>query len=240
MKIKQINIVHLYPKEMNIYGDNGNILVLQKRLQWRNIDHKVHMVGVGDKFPPNVDIVIGGGGQDAGQSTIADDLQDKSETLEYLAYDKKVPMLMICGMYQMFGHYFKTLSGQKIPGIGILDIYTEASDTRIIGNIVCKSNCGNLLGYENHSGKTYLQKDTKPLGTTNIGFGNNGDDGTEGAVMNNVFGSYLHGPILAKSPAFADLLLTKAINQSGQSVVFDTLDDNLELNASTSAQSRPR
>lgn len=238
--MKQVNIVHLYPKEMNIYGDNGNILVLQKRLEWRSIGYKVHMVGVGDKFPSKVDIVIGGGGQDAGQSTIADDLQDKATTLLNLAKDQNVPMLMICGMYQMFGHYFETLEGQKIPGIGILDMYTKADDTRIIGNIVCKSKWGNLVGYENHSGKTYLLQDTKPLGTTNIGKGNNGVDGTEGAVMNNVFGSYLHGPILAKSPIFADLLLTKAIEQSGQTIDLELLDDSLENKASLSAQSRPR
>ena len=198
--MKTIHIVHLYPKEMNIYGDNGNLLVLKKRLEWRGIPVQVHKVGVGDPFPKYVHLVLGGGGQDKGQSDIADDLQRKSTKLKEYA-EMGVPMLMICGMYQMFGHYFKTAEDEKIPGIGILDVYTVAGDTRIIGNIRVESTeFGTLVGYENHSGRTYLGDGAVPVGSAQIGQGNNGEDGTEGAVYNNVHGSYLHGPILAKSP----------------------------------------
>jgi hypothetical protein len=238
--MKIVNIVHLYPKEMNIYGDNGNILVLQKRLSWYGVQSKIHQVGVGDKLPTNVNIILGGGGQDTGQSKIANDLQQKAKALKSIA-DDGVPMLMICGMYQMFGHYFKTFSGDKIPGIGLMDLHTIAGDKRIIGNIsVSTSDWGTLVGYENHSGRTILGKKAKSLGTTKIGQGNNGDDLTEGAVQNNIFGSYLHGPVLSRSPQFADYLLSLALESAGLSPIKKTLDDDLEHQAAEVAQKRQR
>lgn len=235
-----IHIVHLYPKEMNIYGDNGNILVLQQRLEWRGIKHVVHHVGVGDNFPPNVHIILGGGGQDKGQSVIASDLQEKATKLRVYA-KKGVPMLMICGMYQMFGHYFKTSTGEKIPGIGLIDAYTVAGDGRLIGNIVEHTkDWGEIAGYENHSGRTTLGNGAKLLGETKIQQGNNGEDKSEGAVQLNVFGTYLHGPMLAKSPKFADHLLELALLAAGNDTQLIELNDSLETEAANIAKKRPR
>jgi hypothetical protein len=236
---KPINIVHIYPKEMNIYGDNGNILVLKKRLEWRQIPVRVIGVGVGDQLPTDAHIIIGGGGQDAGQSVIADDLQKKSDVLHDLS-QKGIPMLMICGMYQMFGHYFKTQQGEKIPGIGVLDLTTISEKGRLIGNIVVETDWGGLIGYENHSGRTYLGSKARPLGKTKKGQGNNGKDKTEGAVQNNVFGTYLHGPILAKAPQFADHLIDLVLGVADYKIDLGQLDNNLEEIAAKLASTRPR
>ncbi|MFO0881854.1 MAG: glutamine amidotransferase [Candidatus Saccharimonadales bacterium] len=238
--MKTIHIVHLYPKEMNIYGDNGNLLVLKQRLEWRGYSVMIHRVGVGDSFPKEVHLILGGGGQDKGQSDIADDLSKKAALLKSYA-DQGVPMLMICGMYQMFGHYFKTTEGEKIQGIGILDVHTVAGTSRIIGNIMVEADeLGKLIGYENHSGRTYLGKTVKPIGATKIGQGNNAEDNTEGAVYNNVYGSYLHGPILAKSSKFADFLLRKALKYAGVEPELEPLDDSLEYLSASVAERRPR
>lgn len=240
MTNKKIHLVHLYPREMNIYGDNGNMLIVRKRLEWRGYDVIAHMVNSGDKLPNSVHFIMGGGGQDKGQSSIAKDLKSKSLQLKSLA-DAGVPMLMICGMYQMLGHYFKTSGGERIPGIGLLDIYTIAGKGRLIGNIEVKSsNYGLLVGYENHSGLTYLNDGMQPIGTTLDGMGNNGKDGSEGAVYNNVFGSYLHGPILAKSPQFADYLIEKTLLAAGFDGPLEKLDDSMELRAAEVAKTRPR
>ena len=235
-----VHIVHLYPKEMNIYGDNGNILVLKKRLEWRGFSVSIHKVGVGDALPDTVHLVLGGGGQDQGQSIIATDLQDKAGRLHELA-KTGVPMLMICGMYQMFGHYFKTATGEKIPGIGIIDIHTVAGSGRLIGNVVEKTEqWGELVGYENHSGLTDLGVHASNLGLVPKLQGNNGLDTTEGAIQNNVFGSYLHGPMLAKSPVFADYLLAQALQKAGINTDLAPLDDALEFRSARVAKSRQR
>jgi CobQ-like glutamine amidotransferase family enzyme len=184
--------------------------------------------------------VLGGGGQDKGQSLISDDLRLKASGLQEFA-NAGVPMLMICGMYQMFGHYFKTSEGKKIPGVGILDVYTEAGPGRLIGNIsVQTEKWGSLIGYENHSGLTTLGDKASALGSTQKQQGNNGNDYTEGAVQNNVFGSYLHGPMLAKSPQFADYLLSLALESAGMSEALTQLDEHLEVVAAGVAKTRPR
>ena len=194
---------------------------------------------MGDNLPADTNLIIGGGGQDAGQSIIAEDLQAKAKDLKNLAQNG-IPMLMICGMYQMFGHYFKTQDNHKIPGIGILDLNTVASDGRLIGNITDQTEWGDVIGYENHSGRTFLGDNVKSFGMTKKGQGNNGKDKTEGAVWNNVFGSYLHGPLLAKSPNFADYLLNLAITQAGNNIILSPLNDQLEALAAKTAKSRPR
>jgi CobQ-like glutamine amidotransferase family enzyme len=234
-----LTIVHLYPRELNIYGDTGNVLVLRKRLEWRG--HTAHVVGVnsGDELPTNSDILLGGGGQDAAQGDIGTDFVRRTQTLRKMA-DDGVVMLTICGSYQLLGHEFLTKDGNRIPGTGVLDVITRGSDTRLIGNNHIDTEWGRLVGFENHSGLTELGEQARPLGRTVSGRGNNGSDLTEGAVRDNVFGTYLHGPVLAKSPQFADELLRRALARRGQSIDLEPLDDELALAAATVAVGRPR
>lgn len=236
----KINIVHLYPKEMNIYGDTGNLLILQKRLEWRGTEVVTHKVGIGQAMPDSVDIIVGGGGQDSGQTIIKNDLANRKKELSAMAKDG-VCMLMICGMYQLFGHYFETFEEEKIPGISLFDLYTKASDTRLIGNITAETEFGRLVGYENHSGLTWLSSGQPSLGLVAKGQGNNGQDKTEGARLINVFGSYLHGPILAKNPKFADEIIARALmRKTGKNAELATLDDYLETEAAKIAIKSPR
>ena len=196
MSDRTVNLLQLYPRDMNIYGDWGNTLVLQRRLEWHGYTVNLLAYNPGDAFPKNVDIIVGGGGQDSGQTKIGDDLVKIGPTLQALA-DDGVPMLMICGLYQQFGHFFKTKDGEVIKGIGILDIETVGGDERMIGNIVSSNDdFGLIVGYENHSGLTTLGPNAQPLGTVIRGAGNNGKDETEGARYKNVIGTYLHGSLL--------------------------------------------
>jgi CobQ-like glutamine amidotransferase family enzyme len=237
--VSPLRIVHLYATEMNIYGDNGNVQVLRRRLEWRGIEVEVSRVGVGDPLPVDTHLVLGGGGQDAGQAVITDDLAAKAPELRRRA-DDGVPMLLICGMYQMAGHYFDPYDAPRLSGMGLLDLHTVAGPTRLIGNVVASSDVGELVGYENHSGLTYLGPDARPLGRTALGQGNNGTDGTEGARRDNVIGTYLHGPVLAKAPALADHLLAAALATAGLSRPLEPLDDSLAAEAARVARSRPR
>jgi len=234
-----LTLVHLYPREMNIYGDTGNVLVLRKRLGWRGIDATVVPVSVGDPLPAEADILLGGGGQDAAQGEIGADFVSRGPTLRAMAADGVV-MLAICGTYQLLGHEFLTKDGERIPGVGVLDLTTTGTDTRLIGNNAVDSSWGRLVGFENHSGLTDLGPDARPLGRTESGRGNNGRDRTEGAVRDNVFGTYLHGPVLAKSPGFADELLRRALLRRGADCDLAPLDDSLALAAAEVAVRRPR
>lgn len=237
--VKHLTIVHLYPKEMNIYGDTGNVLVLKKRLQWRDIEAKVKRVGIGDDFPKEVDIIVSGGGQDQGQVNIQKDLAQKAEQIHELVISGVV-MLVICGTYQLFGHRFLTKDKREIQGIGVFDLETIASDERLIGNISVQSQWGKLVGYENHSGKTYLRDTSKALGTVLSGAGNNGQDGTEGAVEQNAFGTYLHGPILPKNPKLADELIRRALKRKYIQTDVKELNDTIAHEAAAIAMRRPR
>lgn len=234
-----LHIVQLYPKEMNIYGDTGNRLVLQKRAEWRGITVQLSLVGVDDVVPTDADIILGGGGQDAGQGQIQHDLQSKAAALNQLAQDGVV-MLMICGMYQLFGRSFTTHEGEIIAGIGILPLETVGGDVRMIGNTVYDTPFGEVVGYENHSGVTTLDDTSLAFGTVTKGDGNNGQDGTEGCRVNNVFGTYSHGPVLVKNPQFADELLRLALVRKYGELQLQPLDDQLELAAHKTARTRPR
>jgi CobQ-like glutamine amidotransferase family enzyme len=234
-----LTIVHLYPRELNIYGDTGNVLVLRKRLEWRGFGVTVIGVHAGDPIPTDTDILLGGGGQDAAQGDIGHDFVGRSATLGAMA-DDGVVMLTICGSYQLLGHEFLTKDGHHIAGSGVLDVITRGSDTRLIGNHYIDTDWGRLVGFENHSGLTELGSQVRPLGRTVSGRGNNGNDLTEGAVRDNVFGTYLHGPVLAKSPQFADELLRRALARRGLSTELEPLDDRLALAAATVAIGRPR
>ncbi|MFL6161901.1 MAG: type 1 glutamine amidotransferase [Jatrophihabitantaceae bacterium] len=234
-----LTLVHLYPREMNIYGDTGNVLVLRKRLDWRGLPVTVVPVSVGDPLPTDADILLGGGGQDAAQGEIGADFVGRTATLRAMVEDGVV-MLAICGTYQMLGHEFLTKDGDRIAGTGVLDLTTTGSDTRLIGNNAVDTPWGRLVGFENHSGLTELGAGVRPLGRTVAGRGNNGRDLTEGAIRDNVFGTYLHGPVLAKSPGFADELLRRALARRGGSGELPPLDDSLALAAAEVAVRRPR
>lgn len=234
-----LTLVHLYPREMNIYGDTGNVLVLRQRMVWRHREVRVVAVSVGDDIPGDADVILGGGGQDAAQSDIGADFVAKAATLRAMA-DDGVVMLAICGTYQMLGHEFVTKDGERIGGTGVLDLTTTGSATRLIGNHLIDSEFGRLAGYENHSGLTDLGPGVRPLGAAVPGRGNNGRDRTEGAVRDNVFGTYLHGPVLAKSPQFADELLRRAYLRRGIDADLEPLDDDLAHRAAAVAAGRPR
>jgi len=240
MSEKIINLLQLYPRDMNIYGDWGNTLTLKRRLEWHGYHVNLLDYNPGDTFPNDVDLIVGGGGQDSGQTKIGDDLLQIGDKLHALA-DDNVPMLMICGLYQQFGRFFRTREGVTIPGIGIFDIETYGGDERMIGNIVTKSSeFGMIVGYENHSGQTNLGKEVAPLGEVVRGAGNNGEDSTEGARYKNVIGSYLHGSLLPKNPRIADFLIEQAVNRKYGEFTPAIIDDRFADEARDVAMRRPR
>ncbi len=240
MKNKEINILHLYSDDMNIYGDRGNILVLARRLEKYGYKPNIIEYNQGDKFPDDVDIIVGGGGQDSGQNKIQEDLLSIGNKLQKLA-ESGTPMLVICGLYQLFGKFFKTSSGDLIQGIGIFDIETHAGDERLIGNIITHSSqFGDIIGYENHSGQTFLGQNVQPLGTVRIGAGNNSVDASEGARYKNVIGTYLHGSLLPKNPVIADFLIQEAVTKRYGEFVRKMIDDPYVEMARKVAVKRPR
>jgi CobQ-like glutamine amidotransferase family enzyme len=237
--VYHLHIAHLYPDQMNIYGDRGNILTLQQRARWRGFGVTVDGIQPGATVDwERYDLVFFGGGQDSGQALIARDFVERQAAGLRSAIETDLVVLAICGGYQLLGHYFLTHSGEKLPGIGALDVHTVGGDRRLIGNIVVDwqeptmSGPTRLVGFENHSGRTYLGSGVRPLGRVVRGFGNNGEDGTEGAVYRNVHGCYMHGSILPKNPPFADHLIEAALRRRyGPEVTLPVLDDRLELMA---------
>ena len=236
----KLTILQLYPNELNVYGDNGNLICLTKRLQWREIDYRVIKHNVGDTLTTKPDIILGGGGQDSNQVKIADDFALITPKLKKWV-EADVPTLLICGAYQLFGEYFKTEAGERIAGADILPIYTKADKQRSIGNVVISSpKFGRIVGYENHSGQTFLEEDLQPLGTVIVGDGNNRRDNHEGVFYHNLIGTYCHGPILPKNPRLADFLISQALKNRGENGRLRPLDDSLELQAAEQAAHRPR
>lgn len=222
-----IKIVHLYPKELNLYGDSGNTACICKRLTDRGYLAEVIEVGIGDSIP-QFDIMLIGGGQDKEMLAIEQDLKRKSEMLSYSVHNGKT-ILAICGGYQLLGEYYKSKEGKAIRLSSALDFYTVGEDKRHIGNIVFETQFGKVIGFENHSGVTYLGKELKPLGKVIKGFGNDGKGG-EGILYKNTFGTYAHGPVLPKNPAFADELIKRALEIEE----LKPLDDELENNCHNS------
>ncbi len=239
-KKPKLKIAHLYPKEMNLYGDTGNRLIIEKRLEWRGIDYEMIEVSVGDDLPDDVDIVIAGGGQDASQGEIEQDFLNRAQILSKLVEDGCV-FFVVCGMYQLMGRRFVTFEGQEIKGLGLLPLETIAKKGRIIGNIVVETDfAGDLVGYENHSGRTYLDNESYRLGKVVKGSGNNDKDYSEGCRFKNVFGTYMHGPALAKNPRLADALILLALERKGYDLPLEQLDDELEQLTAQIARKRPR
>ena len=237
---KTLRILQLYPRDMNIYGDWGNVLVLKQRAQWHGYGVELLEYNQGDVFPENIDMIVGGGGQDAGQSKIKHDLPAIKDIVTRQAEDG-MPMLVICGLYQLFGKFFETHGGERIDGLGIFDIETYGKTERLIGNVVMESSeFGQILGYENHSGQTFLSPTVSPLATVKKGVGNNQTDSSEGARVHNVIGSYLHGSLLPKNPHIADWLIeTAAIKKYGEFTPH-VIDDRFADEARAHASARPR
>lgn len=239
MKSPKIKLVYLYPRAMNIYGDRGNVICLSKRAQWRGIDLEVCEVNEGDKLPTEFDLLFMGGGQDSGQAIIATDLKSKGEQIKFAILDG-LPALTVCGGYQLFGHYFEATDGDKLDGIGVFDITTKASSSRMIGNIITQSEqFGRLIGFENHSGQTYLGSMAEPLGAVIKGYGNNSERRYEGVRCKNAIGTYLHGSFLPKNPPVADFLLETAIFRQKTDFVFTRLADKYVESARAVASARP-
>lgn len=209
-----LRIAHLYGNLMNTYGDLGNILVLDYYAKKIGLKTETEVISIGQTFDASrYDLVLFGGGQDFEQKIISEDLKSKAAAItEYI--ENGGVMLAICGGYQLLGHYYIGADGQKIPGIGALDHYTLSQENhRFIGDIVIHNDTFDetYLGFENHNGRTFLGAGEQPLGRVERGHGNNGEDGTEGCVYKNTFGSYFHGPILTHNGVLAKRLLATAI-----------------------------
>ncbi|MDO5712070.1 MAG: cobalamin biosynthesis protein CobB [Micrococcales bacterium] len=223
----KITLVHLYPREMSIYGDLGNTRALATRLRQHRYEVELIDHHPGQKLGAGAHLVVGGGGQDSGQARVEADLAVNGQILKTLAEDG-TPMLMICGMYQLFGNDFTTVEGKRLPGLGILDVTTRGNEKRMIGPVVLRTKHGDVVGYENHSGSTTLGPGQQPFGAVRHGQGNNGSDQGEGAVRHHVYGSYLHGPLLPANPAVADALIKAAVDRAlTRGFEPEELDDSL-------------
>ena len=224
----------LYPDLMNIYGDRGNIVTLLKRAQWRGFDARLVELRKGSSNGmEDVDVFFFGGGQDREQALVYDDLLEHKALPLGAAVGEGAAILAVCGGYQLLGRYYQTAQGDRYPGIGLLDLYTVGGGRRCIGNAVVDVsalglNPPTLVGFENHSGRTYLGDRVMPLGRVKVGHGNNGEDGGEGVAWHNVFGTYLHGALLPKNPHLADLIIARALKRRGIGEL-RPLDDSLEL-----------
>ena len=231
----ELKICHLYPDILNLYGDRGNVICMEHRLRWRDIDVVTTGVSIGEPLhAADYDLFFIGGGQDFEQEVLLGDLGGgKADEIKAAVADGKT-FLAICGGYQMLGAYYKTWDGVQCDFIGALDLYTIGSKERMIGNYMftCEElNGQTVVGFENHSGKTYLGSGVRPMGKVLIGHGNNGEDGGEGARYNNVFATYSHGCLLPKNPVLCDHILTTALAQKYGTVQLEPLDDTLEQNA---------
>jgi lipid II isoglutaminyl synthase (glutamine-hydrolysing) len=235
-----IKIGHLYPTLMSVAADRGNLFSIQKRCQWRGIATEVEQVFV--KQTPDFskyDLILFHGGADREMELASRDIQAKASSLREAAEANTV-MLSVCAGYQLLGHYYEPFQGPELKGVGLLDLYTEGGSTRFMTHMALECNFAQtgkriLVGYENHSGRTYLGSKAKPLGKVLAGWGNNGKDGGEGAIYKNVFGTYLHGPVLPKNPWFTDLLIQLALERRYGKVELAPLDNSTEEAAHAAA-----
>lgn len=238
----KLTIGHLYPDLLNLYGDWGNIIALKKRCEWRGIELTIKSYELNDEIDfDELNIVFLGGGSDREQKIVCERLREIQADFSRYVENNGVAVA-ICGGYQLLGHYYK-LSEENIPGLSILDIYTEAGSPRLIGNVVVEFNYENeifdIVGFENHSGRTFINNHT-PLGKVKYGFGNNGKDFYEGVIYKNVIGTYLHGPLFPKNPELADYVITNALKKAYPEtfIKLPPLDDSIELSAKNTAKKR--
>lgn len=250
-----LTIGWLYPELMSTYGDRGNIYVFKKRCLWRNIDVNIQNIDFQTtlKEIESCDLIFGGGAQDRQQGIVIGDLLKHKGPILKKLFSAGIPGLFVCGAPQLLGQYYMTGDGTKLEGLGIFDMVSKhfgKNKPRCIGNLICELN-GELritnndqrtiVGFENHGGRTYLGPGVKPFAKVIHGFGNNGEDGTEGAVYNNCIATYSHGPFLPKNPHIADWLVTKALEMKYQKTIeLSPLDDELEWKAHTAMLRRFR
>ncbi|HEX7263383.1 MAG TPA: glutamine amidotransferase [Candidatus Dormibacteraeota bacterium] len=243
MGAKTFTVGWLYPDLMNIYGDRGNILTLLKRAEWRGFDSRLIELGRGTtEHMDEVDIFFFGGGQDREQALVYEDLLEHKQPLLERAVAEGANVLAVCGGYQLLGHYYQTGDGERFPGIGMIDVRTEAGKRRFIGDVIVDTELADispstLVGFENHSGRTFLGPNAIPLGRVRMGFGNNGEDHTEGCLQGNVLGTYLHGSLLPKNPHLADHLIRGSLRRRGITDLA-ALDDAAEIAAHEKILSR--
>ena len=233
----QLNICHLYPDLLNLYGDRGNIVTLAHRSEKRGIRVNIKGVPLGERVSfSEYDLFFIGGGQDADQFLLLDEVREWRGVEIKAAIEDGKPLLAICGGYQLLGHYYKTWDGKEMDFIGALDLYSIGGKERMIGDYMFQweepeGEGAAIVGFENHSAKTHLGPGVRPLGKVLAGYGNNGEDGTEGARYKNVFGTYSHGPLLPKNPKLADWLLRLALERRYGKTQLTPLDDTLENRA---------
>ena len=237
-----LRICHLYPDILNLYGDRGNVMCLTKRREWRGFGAEVTGVSVGETLrAADYDLFFVGGGQDFEQEVLLPDLAAGKAAEIVAAVEDGKTFLAICGGYQMLGRYYKTWDGQQCDFIGALDLYTVGEKTRMIGNYAFSFDDvpdAEVVGFENHSGKTWLGSGVRPMGHVLAGHGNNGEDGTEGARYKNVFATYSHGCLLPKNPVVCDALLATALPRKYGAAELEPLDDDIENNAHAAMKKR--
>jgi lipid II isoglutaminyl synthase (glutamine-hydrolysing) len=238
----ELRALALYPDQMNIYADRGNIVFLRKRCEWRGIDFSYAGAGPGEAVDPLAhDLFYVGGGQDRDQRAVAADMAASKREALSGAVDDGAVLLAVCGGYQLLGHSYQ-LDEETLPGLGIADLETvREPGPRLIGNVTIEAELGGekqtIAGFENHGGRTYLGPDAHPLGSVTSGFGNNGNDGLEGVRRDNLIGTYLHGPLLPKNAWLADHLIELALERRyGERPALEPLDDALERAAHESAR----
>ena len=243
-----LTIHHLYADMMNLYGDRGNVISIKKRCEWRGIPVDVVDVGQGERIrPTGCDLFLFGGGQDREQALLAEDLAgSKGADLRSIVEDGGV-VLGVCGGYQLMGHSYETPEGETLPGVGIFDLHTQPrklDEERLIGNVLARvrapetGETREIVGFENHGGRTFLGDDLEQLGEVVVGYGNNGKDGTEGARRLNAYGTYLHGSLLPKNPWLTDQLILNTVRRTDENFELEPLDDTAERSAFSSVAGR--
>jgi CobQ-like glutamine amidotransferase family enzyme len=238
-----LRVAHLYPRLMNVYGDRGNIMTLRHRCEARGIGFELIELSLGDRFDAAAcDMVFAGGAQDREQRTVAEDLLATKAPALRDAVDGGMVVLAVCGAYQLFGRFYRDASGAELPGAGIFDLHTQHPGegvARCIGNVVCEwqspAGAQTIVGFENHGGRTWLGPNANPLARVRRGHGNNGEDGGEGALYRNAYGTYVHGSLLPKNPALADHLIALALSRRYEAITLAPIDDRAELAAHAAA-----
>ncbi|MGI6413813.1 MAG: type 1 glutamine amidotransferase [Syntrophomonadaceae bacterium] len=225
-------IAHMYPHLMNLYGDRGNLICLKQRIEWYGHQCTIKDINLGDMIDyQSVDMIFMGGGSEREQKLVYKDLLLKGNAL-MMQIESGLPVLCICGAYQLLGNYYQSPEGKQINGLGFFDFYTRGEKERFIGNILIECSINNrvisVVGFENHGGRTYFQdKNIQPFGKVIKGFGNNGEDKTEGIKYKKLIATYLHGPLLPKNPEISDFFI-KAMAKRKQVKITGQLDDSIE------------